>query len=278
MLSCLYYIQQMYRINTSRLRGLPDFVIIGAHKSGTSSLYSFLTKHTAITSGVRKEIHYFSVGHNLGEMWYRAHFPTNLSKRRFYQKTGQKLLSGEASADYYFYPTVPSRMKNVLPNVKLIMILRNPVDRAYSHYHHMLKKKWETLSFEKAIEMEEERCAGEREKIIKDPHFIPKHFRAHAYLVQGIYADQLEDWFKHYSKRQFLILTTEDFRKNPQQTLNQVFDFLELPPFHVENLKDRNVGNYKEMNKDTRKFLIEYFKPHNERLYKLLQRDFDWDK
>ena len=78
--------------------------------------------------------------------------------------------------------------------------------------------------------------------------------------------------------RSFLILDTEDLHNNPQSVMDQVFDFLELPSFHVENLKDRNVGNYKEMDEDTRKFLVEYFKPHNERLYKLLQRNFDWDK
>ena len=268
----------MYRINTSHLRGLPDFVIIGAHKSGTSSLYGFLTRHAAIAPGVRKEIHYFSKHHNLGEMWYRAHFPTNLSRRRFYKKTGQKLLSGEASPTYLDFPTVPNRMKDVLPNVKLIVILRNPVDRAYSNYHHALREKYEISSFEKAIESEEERRIGEKEKMISDPSFVPKHSGVHAYLAGGIYVNHLENWFKHYSREQFLILDTEDLHNNPQSVMDQVFDFLELPPFYAENLKDRNVGNYKEMNEDTRKFLVEYFKPHNERLYKLLQRDFDWDK
>ena len=277
MLSCLYYLQQMYRINTTRLRGLPDFVIIGAHKSGTSSLYGFLTRHAAIAPGVRKEIHYFSRYHNLGETWYRAHFPTNLSRRRFYKKTGQKLLSGEASPTYLHFPTVPNRMKDVLPNVKLIVILRNPVDRAYSHYHHALREKWEIASFEEAIESEEERRVGEK-KMISDPNFVPKYSRVHAYLAGGIYANHLENWFKHYSREQFLILDTEDLHNNSQSVMDQVFDFLELPPFYAENLKDRNVGNYKEMNEDTRKFLVEYFKPHNARLYKLLQRDFDWDK
>ena len=75
-----------------------------------------------------------------------------------------------------------------------------------------------------------------------------------------------------------MILTTEDFHENPQQTLDQVFGFLGVHHFQVGSLKNRNVGNYKEMNEDTRKFLIEYFKPHNERLSKLLQRGFDWDR
>ena len=100
----------------------------------------------------------------------------------------------------------------------------------------------------------------------------------HPYPTRGIYADQLENWFKCYDRKQFLILATEDFHKNPQRTLDQVFDFLGVSPFQVGNLRDLNVGNYKEMNEDTRKFLIEYFKPHNERLSKILKRSFDWDK
>ena len=277
----LYTLDRCIRLRTitSHLRGLPDFVIIGAQKSGTTSLYDFIIQHPSIAPASNKEIHYFSIKYKLGELWYRSNFPTNWTRRRFYKKTSQKLLSGEASPTYLFYPMVPSRMNEVLPDVKLVVILRNPIDRAYSQYHFNVRYNNETLSFEKAIELEEERCAGERERLIKDPSYKSVRYRRYSYLARGIYADQLEDWFKHYSKKQFLILATEDFRKNSQQTLDQVFNFLGLSTFQVENLTDKNVGNYKErMNEDTRKFLIEYFKPHNERLYKLLQHNFDWDK
>ena len=272
------YKQKMFRGITSHLRGLPDFVIIGAQKAGTTSLYDFIIKHPVIASASEKELHYFSRRYTFGELWYRSNFPTNLSKRRFYKKTGQNLLSGEASPTYLFYPAVSGRMKNVLPNAKLIVILRNPVDRAYSQYHHSKRMNEETLSFERAIKLEEERCARERELLIKNPNFVTKHYQYHSYLARGIYADQLENWFKHYPRKQFLILTTDNLRKNPQQPLDQIFDFLEVPPFQVRHLKDRNVGNYKKMSEDTRKFLIEYFRPHNERLSKLLQRRFNWDK
>ncbi len=100
----------------------------------------------------------------------------------------------------------------------------------------------------------------------------------YTYRARGVYADQLENWFRHYSREQFLILATEGLRKNPQQTLDQIFDFLGVSSFQIENLRDLSVGDYKAMNEDMRKFLIEYFKPHNERLFKLLQRGFDWDK
>ena len=266
------------RTITSRWRGLPDFVIIGARKSGTTSLYDFVIKHPAIAPASKKEVVYFSSVHYPDELRYRSNFPTNLSRRRFYKKTNQKLLSGEATPFYLFKPMVPGRMKDLLPDVKLIVILRNPVDRAYSDYHFSVKREREALSFESAIKLEEERCAEERERMFKDPGFLPINYYAYSYLAQGLYADQLERWFKHYVRKQFLILATEDLYKNRQLALDQVFDFLGVSPFQVGNLRDLNVGGYKEMNADTRKFLIKYFKPHNERLSKLLQRSFDWDR
>ena len=272
-----FYKANKFRLITSPLRGLPDFVIIGAMKSGTTSLYDFLIKNPAIASASKKELHYFSLQHNFGKLWYCSNFPSNLSRHYFYKKTNQKLLSGEASPTYLFYPEVPGRMREILPDAKLIVILRNPVDRAHSHYHHSLRQNRETLSFEKVIKLEEERLAGVRERLIRDPFSCDNHYHHYSYLRKGIYADQLENWFRHYNRKQFLILTTDDLRKNPQQTLDQIFDFLEVSSFQAKNLKNRNVGSYKEMNKGTRKFLIEYFKPHNERLSKLLQRSFDWD-
>ena len=276
----LYILNKYVRLRliTSHLRGLPDFVIIGAQKCGTTSLYDFVIQHPSIAPASNKELHYFSVRYKFGKQWYRSNFPTNWTRRRFYKKTSQKLLSGEASPTYLFYPMVSDRMKKMLPDVKLIVILRNPIDRAYSQYHFNVRYNNEALSFERAIELEKERCMGEKERLIKDPSYRAFRYRRYSYLARGVYADQLEDWFGHYSKNQFLILATEDFRKNSQQALDQVFDFLKVPPFQVETLRDLNVGNYKPMNKDTRKSLIEYFKPHNERLYKLLQHNFDWDK
>ena len=271
----MFYLQNGFRATTSRMRGLPDFVIIGAQKSGTTSLYNFIIRHPTIASASRKELHYFSIQYDLGESWYRSNFPTNLTRHRFYKKTGQKLLSGEASPTYLFFPTVPSRMKKILPDVKLIVILRNPVDRTYSHYHHNLRLNNETLSFEKAMMLAKER--HERDHTAKDTDFVPKHFRSYSYLARGAYADQLERWFKHYDRKQFLILATEDLRKNPQRILDQVFNFLEVPSFQIGDLMDKNVRIYKKMSEDTRKFLVEYFKPHNERLYRMLRRNFDWD-
>lgn len=269
---------------TARWRVLPDFVIIGAQKSGTTSLYNFLIRHPAIAAASEKEIEYFSTRHKHGELWYRSNFPINMSGHCSFKKKKQtnkpKRLTGEASPKYLFYPTVPDRMKSLLPDVKLIAILRNPVDRAYSHYHHYVRDNIESLSFEDAISTEEERCAGGGEQLIKDPDSDPCHYRRYSYLARGRYAEQLENWFRYYGREQFLILTTEEFYEDPQRILDQASAFLGLPPhpFQAMGLRNLNVGDYKEMSADTRKFLVEYFKSHNERLAKLLRCSFDWDR
>ena len=276
-LHAFYHATNRLGIISAPLHVLPDFVIVGAMKGGSTSLYNFVTQHPDIARAAQKEIGYFANKYKYGEKYYRSYFPTKLSAYLHKKQTHQKLLTGEASIAYLFFPAVPNRMKDLLPDIKLIIILRNPVDRAYSHYWLAKRLNNETFPFEKAVELEEERCAGEFERLLQDPYFIPTNFVNNSYLAGGIYADQLEHWFRCYNRNQFLFLSTEDFAKNPQQTLNQFFDFVGVRPLHAGNLKNLNVGNYEKMNESTRKFLVEYFKPHNKRLYKLLQRDFDWD-
>ena len=167
------YKQSKFRLVTSPWRTWPDFVIIGAQKSGTTSLYDFIVKHPAIESAAKKELHYFSWFYACGDKWYRSNFPTNLSSSRFYKDVGQKLLTGEASPTYLFYPMVPGRMVKALPNVKLIVILRNPVDRAYSHYNHNIRHKHETLSFEKALEREKKMYTREWKQLVHDTNSPP---------------------------------------------------------------------------------------------------------
>ena len=270
-----FYHQRKFQRITAPLRRLPDFVIIGAQKSGTTSLYDFVVKHPAIISAAQKETEYFSRRYKFGEMWYRSNFPTSLSRYHLYKKTDERPISGEATPNYLFYPFVPGRMKKTLPDVKLVVILRNPVDRAFSQYHHTVRMGRETREFEAAVKQEVARRVR-TETAVQDPNFAVDY--RHAYLGNGVYADRLENWFKHYERNRFLILATEDLRKTPQRTLDQVFDFLEVAPFQVKNIRDLNVGSYKTMNKNTRKCLVEYFKPHNEKLYRLLKRSFDWDK
>ena len=263
---------------TGRFRIMPDFIIIGAQKCGTTSLYHYLTLHPEIISAESKEIHFFNINYMLGLNWYKSKFPTLMQKYITKTISRKNFLTGEASPYYINHVHTPKRIHKTISNVKIIAILRNPVDRAYSHFNFNIKQKLESLSFEDALKAEKGRLEGEKEKMMIDPHYNSNNYRNYSYLNRGIYIDQIKTWMNLFPKEQFLILRTEDLESNPNTVLKQTFEFLNLPDFTIQNTSHKNVGNYKEMNSDTRKWLIEYFKPHNEKLYKYLERDFQWDK
>src|SRR5258706_3897640 len=180
-----------YRISTSQLRLLPDFIIIGTQRGGTTSLYYYLTEHPCIAHALMKEVHFFDDHFREGLNWYRAQFPSSLQKYYTERIRKENFITGESSPYYLFYPPAPKRISEVVPQTRLIVLLRNPVDRAYSHHWLVTQEGKETLSFEEAIEHEEERLAGGREKILADEHYTSFNHRHFSYLARGIYLDQL---------------------------------------------------------------------------------------
>ena len=264
------YKQRKYRIATAWMRRLPDFLIIGAQKSGTTTLYDWVTSHPRIGAASLKEINYFSRFWGSGNMWYRSHFPITWSQH--------DALTGEASPSYLLYEASARRAITVLPAVKLIAILRNPVDRAYSSYHYSVRRGGESLSFEEALRIEDKRAATALDKVSRYENIIPYDVRSQEYLARGRYAEQLERWFTYYNQDRFLILDATDLRRDPQKTLDLVFDFLGVEKFRLEMPRNLNVGRYDPMKSDIRRYLVEYYKPHNQKLYTLLGRSFDWDQ
>lgn len=247
----------------------PDFIIVGAQKSGTGALRKLIVQHPLIVFSKRNEVHFFDLNFEKGTRWYQSEFP---------QRPSPDHILGEKSPYYIVHPLVPERVHSLYPNVKIIMILRNPVSRAYSHYHFNLRKdNIEPLSFEEAIKAEPKRLAGEEKKLIKNPHYQSKNFKFYSYLKRGMYAEQVGRWFEFFPREQVLILTCEDLGKKTQEVMNEVFAFLELPPY--EDLKiEHEPSNYPPINPETRKRLVEFFRPYNQQLRKLLGRDFDWDR
>jgi hypothetical protein len=232
---------------------LPDFVIIGAQKGGTSFLYHLLTRHPLVEPAARKELHFFDQPElfDNGAGWYRRCFP------RLGSKDGQRSITGEATPYYLFDPPVAKRMAEIVPKARLIALLRNPVDRAYSHYQMQVKRGTEPRTFEEAMEQEHS-----------------------SYVSRGIYVDQLLRWFEFFGKEQMLILKSEDFFESPVETLKVVLAFLDLPdwqPEASELQQRRHVGTYKQkMDPSTRQRLEAYFEPYNQRLYECLDVDFGW--
>ena len=157
--------QKAFRVSTNPLRMMPDFIIIGTQKGGTTSLYRYLIEHPCVAPIYIKEPHFFDIYFYKGLQWYRAHFPTAVEK--YYARHIQKhdLITGEASPYYLFHPQAARRVAKTLPKARLIVLLRNPIDRAYSQYQHQTRQDGvEPLTFEEALECEEKRLAGEEEK------------------------------------------------------------------------------------------------------------------
>ncbi len=156
-------------------------------------------------------------------------------------------------------------------------MLRNPVDRTYSHYNHTKRHGYEQLSFEDAIQSETERLSGEMDKMLENPNYCSMNCLWLSYLSKVIYVDQLKLWLSFFTREQFLILKSEDFFVNPSETLQHVFHFLNVPDWEIKNIRVYNSGNYPQLDPILRKKLIEYFKPHNQRLYDYLGVDFGWE-
>jgi len=245
---------------------LPDAVILGAQKSGTSSLHYYLVQHPQVIAPLRKEVHYFDVGYQHGEAWYRAHFG----------RRGQPGLNIDSSPYYLFHPAVPGRLHALLPDARLIVLLRDPVRRAYSHYWHERDKGRETLDFEAAIAAEPSRL-DDAEAALADGRIECSAAHQHfSYLARGRYAEQLERWFARFPREQFLVLRFEDLARDPLAALNRTLGFLGLPPAQSVRSDARNTRRYVPMNEDTAGRLREYFAPHNRRLEALLGQPMGW--
>jgi len=264
---------------TAPLRVLPDFLVIGAQKSGTTSLYQDLVRHPCIEQSVEKEVHYFDWSENFkrGIWWYRSHFPLKIHK--YYSAIIQKsmLVTGEASPDYLFYPYAPKRIAQILPDVKIIVILRNPVDRAYSHYHHEFSGGNETLSFEEAIRIRDKELEPEIRKMNQDENYCSSSFQRHSYLSRGVYWKQLQHWFQFFSKEQFLIICSESYFRDPVQEYQKITRFLGLPDHTLKKFRKAHTGKYKNnMSKEMMSYLRKFYKNHNEKLYECLGTSFTW--
>ena len=251
---------------------MPDFLIIGAKKCGTTFLYDLLSRHPYVEPAAKKELHYFDIlADEESTEWYRRCFPPPRWKE------GRRTITGEATPEYLSYPPASRRMAKVIPQARLIALLRNPVDRAYSDYQQVVRKGRETRTFKEAIGMEEARPPVRGAATSKRKDLAGPDSASRGYLAKGIYVDQLLRWSRFFGDEQMLVLKSEDFFERPAHTLGVVLDFLELPQWEPPAWEVRNKGDYEQkMDPQVRRWLEEYFEAHNRRLYEYLGVDFGW--
>jgi hypothetical protein len=262
---------------TSRFRPLPDFLIIGGQRCGTTSMFHYLEQHPSIASAYRKEVGYFCTHYHKGEGWYRAHFPTERARAAASRAQGTPLVVGEATPYYLFHPAAPARAAATVPDAKLVVLLRNPVDRAFSGYQLQRAIGTETLPFEQAIAREPERLAGEEQRLLADPAYRSVSHRHHSYLARGRYAEQLERWFAHYPRDRFLVMTSEQFFADPAASVRRTSEFLGLPERPLPAFANRTRGGTGErMRPETRELLQAEFEQPNRRLEELLGIECGW--
>lgn len=261
------------RLSTSHFRVLPSFLIIGTARGGTTSLFHYLTLHPQVAAPLKKEIAFFCTHYHKGINRYRLHFPF----QKKYNNSESRKITGEASPYYLSHPLAPERVRKMLPNVQLIVLLRNPVERAYSSYQNIRKLGLETLSFEDAISHEKERIFGEKEKMILDPHYYSSRHQHYSYVERGIYHEEVARWLKHFPRNQFLFLSSEEFYKNPSTVYRQVTDFLKLKDYVPEKFKVYNESSKSDpIPNNIRSMLAAFYAPHNEILFKMLGKRFEW--
>jgi len=258
---------------------LPDFLIIGFPKCGTTSLYEYLIQHPDIYPPIGKEIDYFDRLYSRKNNWYKVKFPTAFQKNFIEKILKRHFLTGEATPRYIFHPHAIHRIKKTIPNSKFIVLLRNPIERAFSHYNMNVKNGYEYQSFENAVKNEQKRIQGRYEKMSNDPNFYSWDYDLFAYLEQGIYVEKLKRWMHVFPKEQFLIIQSEEFLENPPKIYYKALQFLNLGKWEPKSFtlyKKRQITDNK-VNPELRKYLSDFFKPYNEDLFNLLGKKFDWN-
>ncbi|MEV0808429.1 sulfotransferase domain-containing protein [Micromonospora sp. NPDC050200] len=269
-----------YGERTSDRRPLPDFLITGTKRGGTTSLWRYLLEHPLVPrlfpAWNTKTSHYFEENWGRGEAWYRSHFPTERRRGALERRHRGPVRVGEAAPLYMFHPLVPQRVADLLPDVRLIFLLRDPVERAYSHWKERRTEGKEPLDFPEALSREEERTAGEREKLIADPTYFSEAYDWYTYRARGRYLEHLEPWLERFDPAQLLILPSETLYAEPAASHARVLDFLGLPPHRLRAYEAHNHRRGSAMDPEVRVELSQYFAPYNAALAERLGLRFDW--
>jgi hypothetical protein len=263
---------------TASLRTLPDYLLIGCQRCGTTSLQAVLTQHPSVKSArLMKGVHYFDTAYHHDLDWYRSYFPTNAYRRRHDARGAGRLVVGECSPYYIFHPLALERIAKDLPDVKLIVLFRDPVERAISHHKHEVRRGNETLELREALDAESSRLAGEVERIVgQAPRYNSYAHQTYSYVSRGHYADQFRNVQRLMPADRVLALSSEGFFSSPGTTLERVLDFLGLPAWAPARFPHETATRDGSVPDDIRGRLVEEFAGSNAALFEMLGERFDW--
>ena len=258
-------------------RVLPDLVLVGAQRSGTTALTEALYRLPNVERPRRgKGSHYFSYNYHRGWAWFQSQFPTTTWAAAVERRQGLPLFCFDACPYYLFHPFACERMAQSLPDVRVLVMLRDPVRRAESHFHHSVGHGHEDLDFESALAAEPERLAGEVERMGRDWEYWSHSHEHHSYIAKGMYAEQLERLFRFYPRNQVMVVQSEAFYRSPDEVLSDVTSWLELRSVGLDRSDDRNGHDYRRMDPELRSRLAHIYREPNERLFEMLGVRYDW--
>ena len=256
------------RLATALARRPPSFLIIGAQRSGTTFLHNQLARHPRIGKPLRKEVHYFDFRYLEGRCWYLAHFPRRTACA----------MTGEASPYYMVHPLAPDRVRDFDPQMKLIVVLRDPADRALSQWRHAVRNGIEWLTFEQALAAEPKRIAAERALLTRPPLHYSLNHRVYSYLERGRYAHYLAMWLERFPRSALHVIRAEQMFENPRQAIAKAVAFLGLAAGRTAERRIRRARPrkrpYAPMDPELRARLDAHFRADQERLRELL--GVDW--
>ncbi len=265
---------------TARWRPGPDLLVVGAKRGGTTSLWRYLDDHPGVLPTFPRAEHikgtyFFDENWNRGTDWYRSHYPTIARRRLAERRLGYRPVTVEASPYYLFHPHAPSRAAEVVPDALIVALLRDPVERAFSHWKER-RNHTEDLSFVDALAAEADRTSGIEAEMLADPSLVSTAHRHQSYVAQSRYAPMLERWFDAFGRDQVLVTAAEDFYANPQCFVDQVTDRLGLPRRDLGTPEPFNAEPSADMDQDVRHHLSEVLADDITAVERLLGRSMPW--
>lgn len=271
-----------FGVATAGHRRGPELLVVGAKRGGTTSLWKYLDSHPGILPTFPraeqiKGTYYFDEEWGRGDRWYRSHFPTDRTRAKAAAALGYDPITFEASPYYLFHPHAPARARQTVPDALVVALLRDPVERAFSHYKER-RNHTEPLSFADALAAEAERTDGEEARMLADPTVISPAHRHQTYVAQSRYAPMLERWLDAFGPDQVLVTAAEDFYADPQAFCDQITDQLGIPRHDLGSPEPFNAEPSADMDPQVRAQLRSTLKEDIEAVERLLGRPMPWER